>query len=552
MTAVGKRADFFSLKVMPETTFGVDPGITTVSYVDGVSEPYAYQANDTFAQFVRLAEKPSGLPKLPMVEVPQVFNTHDFDTLKVKGIRGDAGEFQITINMNGTTTDYGTTGNTGRTQPPVWLRLAASACGSLLGNLTGGPGGSATTVASATDADTFVATAGTVQPGYVVAVDGPNAATSFEIIRPTLAAGSTITKAAYDGVNWGLSTTPAAADPLYYACQSAYDKRLEDVSESFAMLIMRPNGAASVKLLGCRCKAWEITSKVGTIPVIKLTFLYNDFDYVTKTIDDEPAYIEDFIPCAHVSYGASLWLTWDVNDDGNIDAATDRKTNLDVSSMTIKWEAGYVRRKSLTASSGITEILASQPGKFEMSFECIYDQQWQDYLGLCSTDNFGNLTVMYWEPQEDYVRSSASALRKGAWFVCVPQAHQMEDPGSEGAVDEVMSQTIRLGAGDWTGDGSGVSTTVAVLSDNVNISTFAGAGTLNVASTTGFPASGSLLVQTDVGAFVITYTGVGATTFTGCDASGQAGDMSTGFFVNATAVFATTKHIDTIFQLGVV
>jgi hypothetical protein len=551
MAAVGKRSDFFSLKIMPEAAYGTDPGITTAAYVDGVSETYKFQANSTLAQFVRLAEKPSGMPKIPLVDVPQVFTTHDYDTCKVQGIRGDAGEFQIAINMNGTTTDYGTTGNTGRTQPPTWLRLASSACGKLLGGVAGEPGGPATTVASATDADTFVATAGVNQPGYVLAVDGPGAATSFEIIRPTMASTTAVVASVYDGVSWGLSATPAAADPLYYACQSAYDKRLEDVSESFTMLLMRPNSSASVKLLGARCRMWEITSKVGEIPQIKLTFTYNDFAYVTKTIDDEPSYIEDYIPCAKVSYGASLWLTWDANTDGVVDAS-DRKVNLDVNSMTLKWEAGYVRRKSITASSGISEILAAQPGKFEMSFECTYDHNWQRYVGLCCNEAFGNLAVAYWEPQSGYVRTSNTAVRKGAWFVFVPQAHLMEDPGSEGATDDIMSQTIRLGASDWTGDGTGVSTDVTVTSNGVNISTFAGAGTLNVTSTTGFPATGSILVQTASGAFILTYTGVTATTFSGVDASGQTGVLATGGFVQSTAVFATTAHIDTIFQLGVV
>lgn len=551
MPAVGKRADFFSLKIMPEAAYGTDPGITTAPYVDGATETYKFQANATLASFVRLAEKPSGMPKVPLVEVPQVFTSHDYDTCKVLGIRGDAGEFQITLNMHGTTTDYGTVGNTGRTQPPVWLRLASSACGSLLGDQTGDPGGSATTVASATDADTFVATAGTNQAGYVLAVDGPGAATTFEIIRPTMASTTAIVAAVYDGVSWGLSATPAAADPLYYSCQSAYDKRLEDVSESFTMLLMRPNSSASVKMMGCRCRMWEITSKVGEIPQIKLTFTYNDFAYVTKTIDDEPSYIEDYIPCAKVSYGASLWLTWDNNTDGVVDA-TDRKVNLDVSSMSVKWEAGYVRRKSVTASSGISEVLASQPGKFEMSFECVYDHNWQRYVGLCCNEAFGNLTVAYWEPQSGYIRTSNSAVRKGAWYIFVPQAHLMEDPGSEGAADEIMTQTIRVGAGDWTGDGSGVETTVAVASNGVNISTFAGAGTLNVASTTGFPATGSILVQTASGAFVLTYTGVGATTFTGVNANGQSGVLATGGFVKSHAVFSTAAHIDTIFQLGVV
>ena len=80
--------------------------------------------------------------------------------------------------------------------------------------------------------------------------------------------------------------------------------------------------------------------------------------------------------------------------------------------------------------------------------------------------------------------------------------------------------------------GTGPSTTIAAGSDTVNISTFAGAGTLNVLSTTGFPSTGTIRVATGSGVKVISYTGKGGTTFTGCDADGQSGVMSTGGAVN--------------------
>jgi hypothetical protein len=550
---VGKRSDFYALKFMPEAVYGVDPGIVAAPYVDGASETYKLQANATYAQFIRLAEAPSGMPKTPLVDVPQVFASHDYDTCKILGIRGDAGEFSCKMNMHGAITDYGTSGNTARLQPPTWLRLASSACGTFQGSKAGEAGGAATTVASATDADTFVLTAGAAATGHVVGVDGPGTGTDFEIIRPTYAGGATIFRAVYSGVNWGLSATPAAADPAYYACQSAFDKRLEEYAESFTFLLMRPNSDASLKMLGARCRMFEGSSSVGEIPSLSTTFIYNDWDYVTKAIDDEPAYIEDLVPCAKVSYGAKLWLTWDVDDDGVVDAA-DRKVDLDVSSMTFKWEAGYVRRKSLTAVSGISEVLAAQPGKFEMSFECIYDQGWQDYVGLCCSEPFGSLAVAYWEPQDGFVRTSNTATRRGAWYLFVPRAHLMEDPGSEGAVDGIMSQTIRLGAGDWTGDGedTGLSATVAAGSDGVNVSTFAGAGTLNVNSTAGFSTVGEVLVATASGPRVIRYTGTTGTTFTGCHSDGAAGVLATGGAVRPTAIFRVTNHVDTIFQLGVV
>ncbi len=88
--------------------------------------------------------------------------------------------------------------------------------------------------------------------------------------------------------------------------------------------------------------------------------------------------------------------------------------------------------------------------------------------------------------------------------------------------------------------GTAPSTTIAAGSDTVNVSTFAGAGTLNVASTTGFPSSGTIRVATASGVKVLDYTGVGATTFTGVDSNGQTGVMSTGGAVT-TNQWTTTQ-----------
>lgn len=66
------------------------------------------------------------------------------------------------------------------------------------------------------------------------------------------------------------------------------------------------------------------------------------------------------------------------------------------------------------------------------------------------------------------------------------------------------------------------STTVAVGSNGAVLPQ----ATINVASTTGFPTTGTFLINTSVGLQLITYTGLGGTTFTGC--SGGTGTLSTG------------------------
>lgn len=73
---------------------------------------------------------------------------------------------------------------------------------------------------------------------------------------------------------------------------------------------------------------------------------------------------------------------------------------------------------------------------------------------------------------------------------------------------------------------AGNNTTIAVASNGVSLPT----GTINVASTVGFPASGSIFVLTDAGPQTVNYTGTTGTTFTGC--TGGTGTMSTGNPVN--------------------
>lgn len=72
-------------------------------------------------------------------------------------------------------------------------------------------------------------------------------------------------------------------------------------------------------------------------------------------------------------------------------------------------------------------------------------------------------------------------------------------------------------------------TTVAVGSNGINVNTFTGTGTLNVASTQGFTSTGSLTVATSGGNATLAYTGLTATTFTGVnDTSATNGTLATG------------------------
>lgn len=80
-----------------------------------------------------------------------------------------------------------------------------------------------------------------------------------------------------------------------------------------------------------------------------------------------------------------------------------------------------------------------------------------------------------------------------------------------------------------------IATTIAAGSNTVNVNTFAGAGTLHAASSSGFPTSGTLTVATGSGNQVVSYTGVSGNDFTGCSSSG-AGVMSTGGAISVSTV----------------
>lgn len=92
-----------------------------------------------------------------------------------------------------------------------------------------------------------------------------------------------------------------------------------------------------------------------------------------------------------------------------------------------------------------------------------------------------------------------------------------------------------------------VTTTIAAGSNTVNVSTFAGAGVLNVASSASFPAGGgTVAVPTSTGVAAVTFTGTaGGNTLTGCTVVANtqapvAGTMSTGSTVWLKQPFTTT------------
>lgn len=82
-------------------------------------------------------------------------------------------------------------------------------------------------------------------------------------------------------------------------------------------------------------------------------------------------------------------------------------------------------------------------------------------------------------------------------------------------------------------------TTIAVASNGQALPQ----ATINVASTSGFPTSGTIFVVTNLGSQTVTYTGTTATTFTGC--TGGTGTMSTGGAVTSPNPIQTIAYTGT-------
>lgn len=121
-----------------------------------------------------------------------------------------------------------------------------------------------------------------------------------------------------------------------------------------------------------------------------------------------------------------------------------------------------------------------------------------------------------------------ASLTQQNWWVKNDRGGAYNIPGYVGYIQAnlVYADSQSVTVGDITDFGSQVllstaqTTTVASGSNGVDVSTFAGAGTLNVASTTGFLSSGTIFVRFNNNAFsYITYTGKTGTTFTGCTTS---------------------------------
>ena len=113
------------------------------------------------------------------------------------------------------------------------------------------------------------------------------------------------------------------------------------------------------------------------------------------------------------------------------------------------------------------------------------------------------------------------------------------------------SSTVMLGSSEATGDQIGFTNpATATTSDTAkNVSSFNGAGTVNVDSTSGFPSTGQLSAATSNGPAILDYTNTTATSFTGVSLIAQPGHTTSGtlsgsVLVNDPAYATTSDNTD--------
>jgi hypothetical protein len=125
-----------------------------------------------------------------------------------------------------------------------------------------------------------------------------------------------------------------------------------------------------------------------------------------------------------------------------------------------------------------------------------------------------------------------AALQSGAYFeqqIVLPILKAIfTDAGTATCIDAfysywqgVINAAVPPSTVDYVG-ASGNKTTIAAASNGQSLPQ----GTINVVSTAGMPSTGAAFVFTSAGAQMVVYTGITATTLTGC--TGGTGAMATG------------------------
>lgn len=515
-----KRNDAYGIWYMPETTYGVDPGIVAAvnggTIVNGTNETYLYIPTTSRPAYARLSATVEGLPRRKMVSAPQLFPVTDADPFMAKGTRsgGDMVSWEMLVH-GGLTDTVGT--DSDRPIPPPWLQLMTSASGRCIGHRAadtgGGNGATNNSLISGTPAPTAdyweavagAGSVGTIAPGHVLGVDHGTGTASYdiELVRPTRAGASDEFGesggsdpvddggAVYSGVSVAFKQAPAENDRIYFSAQACFDRRFEDsgsfaASEgqlSYTVLILRPEVEACQILTGVRCNEWEITDNFDEIPKVKMGFHFKRFLTLgedgstafggTPTVFEEPAYYSNW-PCPKVSSGNNMTflLASDSNEDGTYSTpAVTRDRPL--TGFSAKWNAGYTVRHSNMATESVEDLRQTQPQTFEVKFTTLYYDDWRDMLGLCTAVGGANqpnsVPFIYW----------AGENPRQVWFVASPALHLKADPGpGDTDFEGNMAQEIMLGSRPYRGDVDAAGTAEVAFTTTTPYQTKVAVGTI--------------------------------------------------------------------------
>lgn len=476
------RADAFALAYIPETTYGVDPGIVTAAWVDGDSEDFAYipQAEGTpYKAWLRLSTKPEGMPKRMMVEATQIMPISDSDPYFGKGPASTDQEFSFELLLHGGTTDVAAASDTDRPIPPPWQQMITAASGRTIGHRTGDSGGGngptnasrikATTAPSANDFEIEIkaGTIGALAPGHVFAVDHGTGATErdIEIVRPTYLATSAkfgddtpaVNGSEYNTVAVGFKQAPVSQDDVYFSSQTVFDRRLEasgaftasEAQLSYTLLVYRGDSASSCLLKGARVKSFEITEQFNEFARVKINVLFKSFHYygddptqfaAEPVLPDEPTYYNVAWPCPVVSNFNNVTLVKYL--DANVDGAYSTPSvvrDLAITGLTVTWDAGYTQRHSLVARHAVEDLRLTERQKLTVKFTVLYDDDFRTMLGLCRLNNganaYNSFPFLYWSGER----------ANNIWFLAVPAAFVIEDPGTDGDFEGNQAHEITLG-----------------------------------------------------------------------------------------------------------
>ena len=184
---------------------------------------------------------------------------------------------------------------------------------------------------------------------------------------------------------------------------------------------------------------------------------------------------------------------------------------------------------TFAASTGSTTITVSDAGHGAQTGDFV------TFSGAVSLGGVITATILNAEFQITYLSSNTYTITSSV-------AANASDSGNGGASvigayqittgNDIFTQNVGWGAGTWGGVIVGTATTAVSGGTLSNSNT-----TVTVTSTTGFTATGSILIDSET----ITYTGITGTTFTGCTrgASGTGSGAAT-THTNGTAVVQST------------